>query len=71
MIESRIEGEFKGWSGDTQFHLTNGQVWQQSLYSYWYHYAYRPEVMIYESDGRYMLRLASDDSHAIPVRRIS
>ncbi|MBV6412255.1 MAG: hypothetical protein IT479_02730 [Xanthomonadales bacterium] len=26
---SRILGAFKGWSGKTEFHLENGQVWQQ------------------------------------------
>ena len=29
-IESRIEGDFKGWSGRTTFRLENGQIWQQS-----------------------------------------
>lgn len=28
-IHSRIIGEFKGWSGYTEFHLENGMVWQQ------------------------------------------
>ena len=26
---SSISGEFKGWFGKTEFHLDNGQVWQQ------------------------------------------
>lgn len=28
-IESRIEGRLRGWSGNTIFHLSNGQRWQQ------------------------------------------
>jgi hypothetical protein len=28
-IQSRIVGEFSGWSGNTQFELENGMVWQQ------------------------------------------
>lgn len=28
-VVSQIDGNFKGWSGDTVFRLTNGQVWQQ------------------------------------------
>lgn len=28
-LESRIAGNFKGWSGRTLFTLENGQVWQQ------------------------------------------
>jgi hypothetical protein len=70
VIESRIEGEFKGWSGDTTFQLRNGQVWQQSPLAYWYHYAYRPKVIVYESGGGPTLQLADDDSHAIKVRRV-
>lgn len=34
VIESRIEGEFEGWDGDTIFELENGQIWQQSSYAY-------------------------------------
>ena len=33
VIESRIDGEFTGWSGDTIFKLRNGQIWQQSSYA--------------------------------------
>lgn len=29
-VVSRIAGQFTGWSGDTQFTLENGQVWQQA-----------------------------------------
>jgi hypothetical protein len=28
-LESRIAGDFKGWSGHTNFKLENGQVWTQ------------------------------------------
>jgi hypothetical protein len=30
-IEARVRAPFEGWSGDTLFHLDNGQVWQQRL----------------------------------------
>ncbi|MDR0881742.1 MAG: hypothetical protein LBP55_04270, partial [Candidatus Adiutrix sp.] len=33
-IESQIDGTFEGWSGETVFKLTNGQIWQQSSYAY-------------------------------------
>lgn len=70
VTEDRINGTFQGWSGKTEFRFQNGQVWRQSSYAYWYHYAYCPEVIIYESGGGYMLRLADDDSNAVHVRRI-
>lgn len=62
VVESQIEGEFTGWEGETIFKLTNGQIWQQSSYAYTYHYAYRPEVLIYPSSGRYKMQVKGVDS---------
>jgi hypothetical protein len=46
-VESRITGEFSGWTGKTIFRLENGQVWQQRLSG---RYPYRgpanPKVLI-------------------------
>jgi len=55
VIESRIDGEFEGWDGETVFKLTNGQIWQQTSYSYTYHYAYVPKVFIYKTTGGYKM----------------
>ncbi len=49
IIETKMDGEFEGWDGETVFKLANGQIWQQSEYAYTYHYAYRPDVLIYPS----------------------
>ena len=57
LIESGIEGEFEGWAGETIFNLANGQVWQQALYAYTYHYAFRPKVMIIETHGTYKMKV--------------
>ncbi|MBJ8191502.1 hypothetical protein JDS79_32495, partial [Bacillus cereus] len=51
VIECQINNIFEGWSGDTKFELTNGQIWQQDEYNYLYHYAYRPNVIIYASQS--------------------
>jgi hypothetical protein len=45
-IESRIDGEFDGWEGNTVFRLENGQIWQQASPSARYHYARHPRVTI-------------------------
>ena len=29
-FDTRLEGDFKGWTGHTTFRLDNGQVWQQN-----------------------------------------
>ncbi len=69
VIESRIEGEFEGWDGDTIFKLENGQIWQQSSYAYTYHYAYRPKVLIYKINGRYKMKVEGVDE-TIYVERV-
>ncbi len=57
-IHSHIEGEFHGFDGESVFKLDNGQVWQQSVYKYNYHYAYRPAVVIKpNSTGSYVISI--------------
>lgn len=57
VIETRIDGDFEGWEGETIFKLMNGQIWQQSDYKYSYHYAFMPEVLIYRSGGSYKMKV--------------
>jgi hypothetical protein len=57
VIESRIDGEFEGWSGDTIFRLVNGQIWQQSGYAYLYHYGFMLPVLIYPAAGGYRMQV--------------
>jgi hypothetical protein len=56
-IRTCIDGDFEGWDGDTVFELCNGQVWMQSSYSYTYHYAYRPHVVIYNTGFGYRMQV--------------
>ncbi len=51
-VESRVDGEFEGWEGDTVVKLTNGQIWEQSEYHYEYSYSYMPRVTIFQSRGQ-------------------
>ncbi len=46
-IHSRIDGEFKGWSGKTIFKLQNGQIWKQKGQEKVYHRSMNPEVTIF------------------------
>jgi hypothetical protein len=57
VIETCIDDDFEGWDGETIFKLCNGQIWQQSEYAYTYHYAYRPDVIIYKSGSGYRLKV--------------
>ena len=49
VIESKINGKFKGWEGETEYELTNGQVWKQATYKYQYKYPYMPSATLYET----------------------
>lgn len=69
VIESTIEGEFKGWDGSTIFKLTNGQIWQQTEYAYMYHYAYSPSVTIYESRDGIKMKV-EDVEEIITVKKL-
>ncbi|QNU63978.1 hypothetical protein [Vreelandella titanicae] len=57
IIETNIDGEFEGWEGETIFRLMNGQIWQQSSYSYLYHYSYSPRVIIIQRNGGYEMQV--------------
>ncbi len=69
-IESNIDGEYRGWSGDTIYRLINGQVWRQSADHYHYHYAYAPKVVIYPSAGGFRMHVDGDDDEDVAVRQV-
>ena len=60
-IESQIEGNFKGWEGETVVKLVNGQIWQQAEYYYHYHYAVMPKVLVYKSGDGYKMKVDGID----------
>src|SRR6266498_1375021 len=60
-IETQVNGEFTGWSGETIYKLRNGQIWQQASYHYHYHYAYAPAVTIYSSSSGCSMRVARSE----------
>ena len=68
-IETRIDGEFQGWKGETIFKMRNGTIWQQASYSYKYHYAYSPKVIIYAKSGSAYMKVDGIDDE-IRVKRI-
>ena len=69
-ITSRILGEFKGWSGYTEFQLENGQVWKQSSEGLLIVRINNPTVTIKKSFfGTYTLNVEGFNS-SIKVRKI-
>ncbi len=69
VIESRIDGEFSGWNGNTIFKLQNGQIWQQVEYSYKYAYKYCPKVKIINSSNGWVMQVDGIDK-TIRVKRL-
>ena len=68
VIETSIDGEFEGWEGETVVKLMNGQIWQQSSYHYYYHYAYMPNVLIYRTGSGYKMKVDGTDMAVDVVR---
>ncbi len=69
VIESKIDGTFQGWHGETIVKLSNGQIWQQSAPHIEIHIAVMPEVLIYSVGGSYKMRVDGTDE-AVEVRRL-
>ena len=69
VIESRIDGEFEGWDGETIFVLQNGQIWQQAVYSYTYSYKYNPRVWLVEAGLHWTMKVEGM-SQTVSVKRV-
>ena len=61
IVESRIDGEFTGWTGDTLFKLMNGQIWKQAEYNYKYSYKYSPKVTIVNTSSGWIMTVEGVD----------
>lgn len=68
-IESRIVGDFHGWTGDTIFRLENGQVWKQAGPGYFETNLKNPKVEIKKLMIGYVL-IVDGYSKEVFVRRI-
>ncbi len=68
-IESHIVGEFHGWTGNTVFHLANGQVWEQAGPGYFQTDLKSPKVVIKKLLIGYVL-LVHGYAKEVFVRRI-
>lgn len=63
VIESNIDGDFRGWDGTTSFKLLNGDTWVQDEIKSLFHPAiFRPVVYIFQADdGTYKMKVAGVD----------
>ena len=68
IIESRIDGDFEGWDGETVVKLMNGQIWQQTEFYYHYTYKFMPNVIIYNSGSNYKMKVDGIDKEVGVIR---
>ncbi len=67
--KSQIDGDFEGFDEEVLFRLVDGTFWVQDEYKYWYHYAYCPEALILQKNGRLFIQV-DGQSEIVPVREI-
>jgi len=69
VIESKVDGEFEGFEGETVLKLMDGSIWEQEEYYYHYHYAYMPDVVVYRSAGSWKMQVKGVPK-AVRVQRL-
>ncbi|MCG8413152.1 MAG: hypothetical protein MI746_02935 [Pseudomonadales bacterium] len=70
IIDTRIDGEFNGWTGRTRFVMQNGQVWEQRRGRRWKISLDSPEVRLSQNFlGAWEMEVISE-GRSIGVRRI-
>lgn len=70
VYQGKIDGEFEGWEGETIFKMMDGSIWQQASYDYTYHYAYMPDVIIFNKGGVTYMKVEGVED-VIQVRRLN
>ncbi|PKQ61195.1 hypothetical protein [Labilibaculum manganireducens] len=69
VIETRINGEFTGWEGETVVKLINGEIWLQQDYQIDYKYLFSPEILIYKSSsGVFKMKIEGVEKSVIVKR---
>ncbi|MES2005029.1 MAG: hypothetical protein V4450_10940 [Bacteroidota bacterium] len=70
VIETKFEGDFKGWDGTSSFKMANGQTWKQdSPTSSIFSNLFRPAVMIYLTSEGYKMKIEGLNEDPIIVKR--
>jgi hypothetical protein len=71
VIESNIDGDFRGYDGNTTFKLTNQQQWKQDITtSPVMSNLYRPAVLIYRTPEGYKMKITGLNEDPILVRKV-
>ena len=66
-----IDGEFTGWSGDTYFKFTNGEIWQQRTRGFYRKKLTNPSVKIYKNKLGFFMMELTESGRKIGVKRVN
>lgn len=56
--DGQLDGEFNGFEDEkVTFEFSNGNKYQQDEYKYNYHYAYRPDAKVIDTNGSLYLEV--------------
>ncbi len=69
VVSSRIEGDFTGWSGKTNFRLSNGQIWRQYGSGSYSIHLVSPLVVIFRNGSGYEMQVEGA-SERVSVTRL-
>jgi hypothetical protein len=67
-VESRVDGEFEGWTGRTVVQLENGQIWKQRSSTEHYSYRVAPGVLVYRSPSGCEMRVDGVEGEVLVER---
>lgn len=68
--KTQLKNSFKGFKKDRLFSFKNNEHWIQKEHKYWYHYAHKPYVTIYEYSGKYYLTI-DGQNEAVEIKKIT
>jgi len=67
-VESRVDGEFEGWTGRTVVQLENGQIWKQRGAVENHTYRVAPRVLVYRSPDGCQMKVDGMDGEVLVER---
>ena len=68
ITQSELDGNCKGWDGETTFKLCNGEVWEQAAFRVRHLYLSSPAVRVWRLGDASLLELEGS-RELLPVKR--
>lgn len=69
LVQSTVISAFSGLAYGNRYALANGQIWEQTEFYTWYHYAFRPNATVFVELGVTKIVVAGI-SRPVAVRRV-